>query len=370
MGHAHFDLAQVPDDATLVLDGEVVSRDRLKNEVALTVGPHVLTVAAPGFAAYRREVPVASGRTTSVTVALAPTDTAKTSALVSALVSSASVPRPDRPPAAPPAGDRVGTLMRIPTAPPRPPLTPVVYESVPDRPSITDQPLDALLASPGDYGNRWFEPIGLFVMGRRGVRNPDGTVTTHVAKVGLHVRNASLSVLAQADNPRQVVLDHGFALQLDHLHALAITYGETSLTGNFAQDFNDSAAVLSFAVARRREGTKEEWVPLLRKAEYLLGMNYSRIGYKKYKDSFATLTLVPEGIVRRGVSPRTDWSERIGARYRLQVENFVRGVKNAQFNQEMQQLSGAMNRALGDIMRNTPDPARALDSQLRNRFGR
>ena len=79
-------------------------------------------------------------------------------------------------------------------------------------------------------------------------------------------------------------------------------------------------------------------MPVLGQAEFLIGMNYWRIGEKKFKDSFNSVTLTGDGEVRRGLSPRSDWSPRLGAAYLAEVRHVVKGVKNAKFSEQMQQL--------------------------------
>ena len=104
-------------------------------------------------------------------------------------------------------------------------------------------------------------------------------------------------------------------------------------------------------------------------AEFLVGMNYWRIADKKFGGSFNTVTVTPIGAVRKGASPRRDWSTRMGAAYLSQVRRVVDNIKDTRFAQEMQQLNGAMNRALDNVIRNNPDPTRALDQQFRARAG-
>src|SRR5262249_56909268 len=89
-------------------------------------------------------------------------------------------------------------------------------------------------------------------------------------------------------------------------------------SGIFTHDFGDTAAVLTFHVQKRTGGERTEWVPVLKEAEYLVGMNFWRVGEGKFKDSFGSLIVRAEAPPRLGLSPRRDWSTRLNGKYQRQ----------------------------------------------------
>jgi hypothetical protein len=228
--------------------------------------------------------------------------------------------------------------------------------------------LTAVVEDPSKFGNKVVVPTGLFVFARRGQRNGDGTVTVMVSRVAFHVQGMNLAAIRPAEAPTPVALEPTFARRMEELHAITAGPSSPGLTGNFARDYNDSAAVLTLRVAKRREGGREDWVPLVSQAEFLVGMNYWRIGEKKFGDSFKTVTVTADGAVRHGLSPRNDWSteRRMGMAYLIHIRNVVRNIKGTKFAQDMQQMNSAMSRAAESAVRNSVDPARALGERLRS----
>ena len=68
---AHLRVRVTPADATVTLDGEPVSRERLASALTVNPGRHVVTVQRSGYATSAAPVVVASGESRDVTVALA-----------------------------------------------------------------------------------------------------------------------------------------------------------------------------------------------------------------------------------------------------------------------------------------------------------
>src|SRR5262249_33516062 len=93
-------------------------------------------------------------------------------------------------------------------------------------------------------------------------------------------------------------------------------------------------------------------------------MNFWRVGEKKFKDSFRTLTVRAHDPPNLGLSPRSDWSTRLNASYLMEVRHFVHNIKDGKFPAEMQQMNSVLGQAMNNVIRNNVDPARVLDSQV------
>ena len=85
-----------------------------------------------------------------------------------------------------------------------------------------------------------------------------------------------------------IPVDPALARHLQAVGALRIDHGSSSL---IFDHFGDNAAVLTFHVRKRTDDDSNSWVPSLMKVEFLVGMNFARIGQGKFKDSFRTVTV-------------------------------------------------------------------------------
>ncbi len=218
-------------------------------------------------------------------------------------------------------------------------------------PAVEDKPLADILANPATFSNRVVIPTGLYVIGRHAQLLPDGTILGQVAQVKFGTHAAILSQVHQADFAKPIVLETGFARRLiEACAASRLRLSATVLSGNFSHDFGDTAAVLTLHVAKRSDGSSETWVPIVHEAEFLTGMDFWRIGERKFHNSFASQTLTPDGIVRKGVSPRTDWSSRLDAKYLAEIRHLVHNIKDARFNRDMQQLDSVMGKMLNNLI--------------------
>jgi hypothetical protein len=255
-----------------------------------------------------------------------------------------------------------------PPRPPRPTTAVASFERVPDGPPVERQALQELLSNPTEFSNRVVVPSGLFVFAKNAMRNADGTATAQVAPIIFHVRGQNLHVLSPSDHPKPIVVDPELARRLFDHHVFRLLPNPPSLTGRFTDDFGDTGAVLTFHVARKVGGSRDDWVPVLKQAEFLVGMNFWRIGERKFKDSFKTLTISTDEPPRLGLSLRTDWSEdRLNASYLAGIRHYVKNIKDLKFLSDMQRMDGVMSQALGSLLRNNVDPARALSEQMRSR---
>ena len=90
----------------------------------------------------------------------------------------------------------------------------------------------------------------------RAVVAGDSLAVAEAAKLLDGNRKTRTTLAVKADHPAEAVfaLEPAFARRMEELHAVAAGYASPGLTGNFASDFNDSAAVLTLRVAKRREG--------------------------------------------------------------------------------------------------------------------
>lgn len=354
-GTVAIDPREVPGAASIRLDGSEVTRSSLAGSRTLPVGTHELTVSCEGFLPYRRKFLVSADRATALKIELI----------------SSPLPSPPPPVAVGPSNASFASRTVVPTDLLAPNLSartssPGLFEPVPPGPPLENQALAAVLAEPAGFSNRVVVPLGLYVFGRFARKNPDETVTAQVARVSYHVQARNPAIVQQAEDVLSVLLDRDFAERLANARVIQIRPGESTPTGSFAQDFNDTGAVLTLEVAKRQFSEREEWVAVVKEAEFLLGMNFRRIGEKKFKDSFHTITITSAGPVRKGISPRSDWSSRLNAKYLMEIRHVISAFKANQFAADMHKLDGAMNQALGNLIRNSSDPARALDQRLRN----
>jgi hypothetical protein len=231
-----------------------------------------------------------------------------------------------------------------------------------------------MLKDPSAVANHVVVPDGLYVLSKNAQRNPDGTATAMAQQVNFYIRGKTLAVIEPKvdehkvrELPKPVVIDPELARRLSDMKAVHLLPVMPGPAGVFTHDFGDTAAVLTFHVQKRTGGEGTEWVPVLKQAEYLVAMNFWRVGEKKFKDSFRTLTVHAHEPPHLGLSTRSDWSARLNASYLMEVRHFIRNIKDGKFAAEMQQMSSVLGQAMNNVIRNNVDPARVMDQQLRNR---
>jgi serine/threonine protein kinase len=344
-GVLEIDATSTPKESSITLDGKLLSREALSEPQELPLGDHVVEVTATGFAPVRHEVVVVADKTTRLIL--------------------------ERPPEVHPPPVLQTNRLETSTVPPPPTPHPsrsnaLTFEPEPNAPAVEDKPLADILANSATFSNRVVIPTGLYVIGRHAQLLPDGTILGQVAQVKFGTHAAILSQVHQADFAKPIVLETGFARRLIEVHALQTSPGPTIHTGNFSHDFGDTAAVLTLHVAKRSDGSSETWVPIVHEAEFLTGMDFWRIGERKFHNSFASQTLTPDGIVRKGVSPRTDWSSRLDAKYLAEIRHLVHNIKDARFNRDMQQLDSVMGKMLNNLIQADAAAQRAAAQRARS----
>jgi hypothetical protein len=124
-------------------------------------------------------------------------------------------------------------------------------------------------------------------------------------------------------------------------------------------------AVLTFHDQKRTESANEDWVPVLHKMEFLVGISFPRLGEGKFNNTFRTLTLSSSQSQQVGLSERHDWHDRLGFKYIKSIRTIAHNIKDARFQADMAQLNAAMSAQLGSILRAEAAAERALSSQLR-----
>ena len=145
-------------------------------------------------------------------------------------------------------------------------------------------------------------------------------MTIAVHRITFHVRPGNLATHQQAENAAMIIADPGVARHLEALRAIRIDPVASRAT---AAEWGDNATVLTFHVQKRMDSEPEEWVPTLKKIEFLVGMHFQRIGEGKFNDSFRSLIVTANGPEAVGLSPRRDWSTRLGVHYTTQLKHIV-----------------------------------------------
>ena len=374
-GLVQIDATALNRGAAITLDGQPIELARLNKPLSLTFGLHELTATLPGYEPYRKVFIVSGGQNPGFKLFLTEIKMARPAIPADQLASTTK-------PVKPPVFD--GPDLSRDSARKPPPLQPsdvvpskkatngdrsfprsstrnvATFESVPDGPEDDRTTLAELLDNPSAFANRIVAPAGQYVLDSQAMQNPDGTVTAAAARVSLHARERNLASLDRVEPPVLILVDPELARSLHSLNALNVT----PRTPNLVSDrFGDNTAVLTFHVQKRTDSGNPVWVPVLKKAEFLVGMNYLRIGESKFKDSFRTLIVSTTERQRVGLSPRRDWSTRIGQHYISQIRHLVHNLKEIKYAQERDQMNGMMSNMLGSLLRNNVDPARMLDQQ-------
>lgn len=371
------ELSRVPEDARVVLDGRVSTFESLRSPFQLSPGPHEIEVTREGYASYHATFHAQPGLNPSLTVALQPVSASETEnespphpQSLDADEGRRSETHPVVAPPPPQPGETIANTARPGNAldhdPQRadPAISPprAEFEAVPPGPEIQDREIESLIEHPDELANRVVIPEGLFLLGNLATQHPDGRITIYVARATLSVQGNSYSQLRRtADPPFQVHLDPALAHNLESLEAVRLTTRTGSMN---VGEFGDNAAALTFHVRHRIDNGLNLFIPVLNQVEFLIGMNYLRIGEGKYRDSFRTLTISPAEPKHDGLTLRHDWDVRIGRPYVASLRRIVRRMKDNKFASDMRQLNGAMSNMLGNIMRQEADANRRFLERL------
>ncbi len=385
-GRVLVDTTSVPAGATFVLDGRKAEPAEFDRFLDLPPGVHSLAVIKAGFEPYGLRFPVSPGENPAFKVVLTrlPTPPARLAdgALAGVATKSAreekgpgakagGVP----PPPAPPEPVASVVAGRAPQAgpPPRPDLAsrverPAVptggFKPVPDGPPVDKHSLAEILGKPDTLSDRVVVPTGLYVLGPVRQDSESGTASTTVTRIAMHVRSNTLAFLQPTDPPVTVQVDHELATNLRPLANLRVAQPDNTAIGIWSA----SSAVLTFHVQQRLDGPTGEWVPVLKKIEFLVGVNFPRVGEGNFKDAFKTVTVSSSSLPSQGLSDRHDWKARLGVPYLVHLKRHFQSIKGVRFAQDMQSINNAMTPALNNMIRNNVTPATVLDA--RTRMGR
>ncbi len=226
---------------------------------------------------------------------------------------------------------------------------------IPDLPVIEKHSLSELLDQPETFADRAVEPTGLYAIGRHSSRNHDGTVTIPVRRVTVHARAGNLAAHQQAESAMMMIADPVVARHLESLRVIRIDPFASRATPG---EWGDNAAVLTLHVQKRMDSAAEEWVPTLKKIEFLVGINFLHVGEGKFHDSFRSLIVMPNDAEIVGLSPRHDWSTRLGVPYTQQLKHIVHNTKEENLVREMALLNRGLISQLGNVLRTRPGPPR------------
>jgi serine/threonine-protein kinase len=383
LGTVRIDTSRVSKGALVDVDGKLLEPAQLAGPIPLPPGKHELFVSCPGYEPLRQSFVVATGENPAIRPAMRPLEPAEkpaqpkaTEKVVSASDSDSAPAherRPEPSPSPPPAPGRVlSPVGRTPkvaavTRPrPKPGPTRATFKPVESGRPIENEPLSKLMALPADFSDRVFVPTGLFVFCHNATEHPDGTITVKVARVKLHMKVTpppKLWVPTQAEKSEVVHLDPDLSRHLAQVGAIRVQ----RFAPAGGEQWSEVPAVFTFHVQRRTDVAGEVWVPVMKEVEFLVSMNYRRVGKKLYHDSFVTVVVTPTIPKQGGISSRTGWADRLEEHYLSQVRKLVSYETNQRFNMEMAAVSQAYGRAIDSVTRGSYDPARALEGQLRAR---
>ncbi len=352
-GRVHIDTSAVPAGAIFSLDGQPLDPSQLSKPLLLKAGAHELIVTKEGFRSFNRLFPVSAQEDSGFKILMTRDDpppivkvsdppvvviVAESPEVVPLPVPRPSTVRTPRPPRPDPA---------LRSTPDRPPT--VAYRPVPDGPPDEKESLHTLLQEPDTFADRIVVPTGLYVLGPITMSNPDGTAATTVCRVALHAKTNNIAHLEPTESPVEVQIAPDLAAHLRSLADPRSLQSRTHLIGRWGQ----TAAVLTFHVQKRNDSETAAAVPILKKIEFLVGMNFYRIGEGNYKDSFKTITATASNAPFQGVSDRHDWSIRLTPRYTNQLKKVVNVIKENKFYHNMQVLNNAMAPAFDSMIRNS-----------------
>ncbi len=339
-GILELDLSDVPAHASISIDGNPLKYLERGEPQTLSLGTHDVVLTGDGFDAVHYKVTVTADRTTRLVLARPAASSPPPPSVETATIATTPALKPFR--------SQIATFTRV-----------------PEEKAVENQSLETILAAPSEFSNQVMIPTGLFVIAKHAQLKPDGTILGAVAKVKFAVQPGSqICQVQQADAAKPILLESGFAHRLAEVHALQLSPTARSLSGNFHQDFGDSSAVLTIHVVQRVDVDDKTWEPMIHEAEFLTGMNFWRIGEEKFGNSFKSLILTPDGVVHNGISRRTDWRDRINAKYLAEVRHLVHKIKDAALCGEMQQIETVMEKNLSNIMQANAAAQRAFEQRL------
>jgi len=363
VGRVRIDASAVPEGGWIAVDGRAIDRAALRAPVVLAAGAHELHIEGFGVVPYRRPFRVNAGEISDLTVELTrfapPPFRVPAPAKARPAPEAAAVARASRPRAA----EAV-----VPPPPPQAPPSPPVFEPVSDGPEVGKLSLAELLERPEAASGQVAVPPGLYLLSRQAGLNPDGTVRAGAVRVRPRFhKDSGRTSFEPAESSLTIAVDREVARHLERHRVWAVDPYDHSDTYSTP---GDTAAVLTFHVQRRTASGRSDWVPVLRKVEFLTGMNAWRVGERKYGGAFASRTVTPTQPGLDGRGQRSDWSDRLGRPYLLSLRHFVLDVKNARFSQDMQRMDSMVGNAVGSAIRNQAEQTRAAEQRIRNSFGR
>ena len=367
-GVVHVDATAVPEGAVFTLDGQPMNPSTAGAPLVLHAGAHELVVTRDGFTTFERHFPVSAGEESGFKVLMpreAPPLQLKEEKTSTASAEVEATTPEETPP--PPEPARASLVMETKHPRPCPPFPTARVDRagsqtlslipVPDGPPVDKETLSTLLQKPSAFADRVFVPTGLYLLGPISLGNPDGLATTTVSRIALHARTKNIAYLEPIESPVPVRVDLDLA---NHLRSLAdprVGQPRNIVVGRWGE----TASVLTFHVQRRAGSDNDDALPVLKRVEFLVGMNFFRVGEGNFKDAFKTITATPTGAPHLGLSDRHDWSTRLGVPYTTQLKHIVHNYKDAKFYREMQLIQNAMAPGFGAVIGNSvlpPQPRR------------
>jgi hypothetical protein len=208
-------------------------------------------------------------------------------------------------------------------------------------PKKTKQTLEEILEAPEEFADQVIIPSGLYRLERYPSFRKDGLIDLSVIQSGLKVQADGSLAPVSGGKMTDLVVAPRLGRRLIGRGVIVRTNGMARRRTNW---FNN-LAMLTVRVMKNDAAPGEgEWVLGLVKAEFLVDLDFLRIGKGLFKQAFKTVAIASgEEVV--GLGNGEEWAERVGLHFTNSIKAIYRRLKNqqsaatwGQFNSQMAKM--------------------------------
>jgi serine/threonine-protein kinase len=334
-------------DAEVELDERRYAARELKAPLELPPGEHRLTVRKPGCDTYDVAFEVIRGETVDLPVGLtrrrpAPPVTPVTPPAPRAQLARAEPsPRAEPEPPPPPRPEQPAASLAEPA--PSPAQNLVVATPKPLGPAkAVDLPLEAILATADKFADQVVIPAGLYRVGRVVNFRQDGAVVLPAISSGLVLQRDGSVAVASKGRSTLLEIDPALAERL-------VSRGTMRKVHDYSppvEMWGENVAILTLVVLRAGPPGSNAWALRIVRAEFLIDLDFLRIGKGLYAKAFKSIALAPDD-ERAGLGDGDEWARRLGLHFTNGVKSVYRRLKNQQSDIKWAQFNATMNRMIG-----------------------